>query len=96
MEYIVDGHKYLMSYQELKELYIQHCEMSSEEFLSNLSSALHLACVIGFLKEIPTYNILSDRGIVHLLVHLLEFNGEEGTMTLDEVRQVFKEQLKLS
>jgi hypothetical protein len=95
MEYIVEGHKYNFSYQELKEAYIRLCELSDEEFMKNISGALHLACVICFWKEIPSYLCLSDKGIIHELVHLLHI-PDEPLVDIKEIRKLFKEQLKLS
>ena len=95
IEYNVGDTKYLLHYQELKDHYIKHLEMSDEEFMKNIPSALHLACIICFLKEIPTYACLSDKGIIHELTHLLQF-GETELINLKEIRKVFKKQLKLS
>lgn len=64
------------------------CDMSDADFLKNLADALHLACVICFLKEIPTYVCLSDKGIIHELVHLLKENGT--TTEIEEIRDLFK------
>ena len=72
IEYLSDGSKFSLSYSDLKEHYLNICEMSDSEFLENLPDALHLACFICFLKEIPTYVCLTDKGIVHELVHLLK------------------------
>jgi len=77
IEYVVEGDKYMLHYQELKDHYITHLEMSDEEFMKNLPSALHLACVICFLKEIPTYICLSDKGVIHELTHLLQHGETE-------------------
>lgn len=94
MEYLIQGTKYLLSYQELKGHYISHIAMSDEEFMSNLPSALHLACIICFLKEIPSYICLSDEGIIHELTHLLHL--EDSVVDLKEIRELFKQQLKLA
>lgn len=95
MEYLDDGKKYRLSYQELREEYIRHLEMTDEEFMQNLPSALHLACIICFLKETPTYLTLNDTGIVHQLVHLLHF-GDTPLDPLNEIRALFKLQLNLA
>ena len=93
MEYLVGGQKYTLSYQELKDQYLLHLEMSDVEFVKNLASALHLACIICFLKEIPTHVCLSDKGIVHELVHLLHIPKEQN-VSLSKVRELFKNQLE--
>lgn len=95
IEYKIGKNKYGLSYSELKEYYILHKEMTDEEFIKNLPSALHLACIICFLKEIPTYLCLSDNGVVHELVHLLE-HGETELIKLSQIRKKFNKQLKLN
>lgn len=92
MEYLVEGRRFVLSYQELKEQYTAHCAMSDSDFLQNLPTAIHLACVICFLKEIPAYMCLSDRGIIHELSHLLHIPRDT---SIKDVRQLFQEQLKL-
>lgn len=94
MEYISEGQTFNLSYQELKDHYLNFCEMNDSDFLKNLPDAIHLACVICFLKEIPTYVCLTDKGIIHELVHLLKENGT--TTTLEEIRDLFKLTLCLS
>jgi len=95
MDYLVEGTKYSLSYSELKEQYLIHCNMTDEEFLFNLPSALHTACIICFFKEIPTYVCLSDKGIVHELVHLLHLR-KDTIPELPTIRELFKNQLKLA
>lgn len=94
IEYLSDGSKFYLSYSDLKEHYLNICEMSDSEFLENLPDALHLACVICFLKEIPTYVCLTDKGVVHELVHLLKGNGT--TTSLEDIRDLFKNTLALA
>lgn len=93
IEYISEGTKFSLSYQELKEHYILFCEMTDEEFMENIPDILHLACVVSFLKETPTYVCLTDKGIIHELVHLLKENGT--TTSLKEIRDLFKMTIKL-
>lgn len=92
MEYIVDGSKYYLSYQQLKELYCEFCEKTNEEFVSSLPQAIHLACIICYLKEIPAYVCLSDKGIVHELAHMMHIPESTDIMS---VRKLFKSQLEL-
>ena len=94
MEYLSEGSTFSLSYQELKEHYLLFCNMSDNEFLDRIPDALHLACVICFLKEIPTYVCLTDKGIIHELVHLLE--GNETTTPIGEIRDLFKITLNLA
>lgn len=95
MEYLVNDSKFTLSYQELRESYLNFCEMDDTAFLNNLKAALHLAVVICFLKETPTYICLSDKGIIHELVHELDI-GRRNTTTLEEIRELFKRQLMLA
>ncbi len=94
MEYLVDGHKYSLSYSELKEKYINISELPLEKFLLILPEVLHLACIISYLKEIPTYVTLSDRGLIHELIHLLHI-GDEPLLDAEKIRQQFIEEMKL-
>jgi hypothetical protein len=92
MEYLVGDKKYILHYQEIKEEYLKFCSMTDEEFLLNLSKALHLSCFICYLKEIPSYVCLADDGIIHELIHYL--NGIK-ELPLYQLRNLFLEQLKL-
>lgn len=93
IEYLVGDKKYLLSYVELRQKYIEFCDMTDMQFLKNISSALHLACVICWLTERPGYVVLADDGIIHELCHLIDI--PDGC-DLTAVRKLFKEQLILS
>lgn len=93
IEYLSSGSTFVLSYSELKEKYILMCEMTDKEFMENIADAIHLACIICFFKEIPTYVCLTDKGIIHELVHLLKENGT--TTPLKEIRDLFSLTLKL-
>lgn len=94
IEYLSEGTKFSLSYQQLKEHYVLFCNMDDTEFIKNIPDALHLACIICLLKEIPTYVCLTDKGIIHELVHLLK---EDVTTTpLSEIRELFKVTLCLA
>ena len=95
MEYLVDGVTFSYSYQELKDKYNDFCLKSDADFISELKEALHLACFICFVKEVPTYVCLSDKGIIHELIHLLHI-PDGNTSTLTEIRELFKISLLLS
>lgn len=95
MEYISDGRKFSLSYSELKEKYLEFIDMEAEEFMENIHDALHLAVIICFLKEIPTYVCLIDTGIIHELTHLLK--GRDYTTTeVEDIIELFKETLELT
>lgn len=95
MEYLVDGVKYELSYQKLRQEYEEFIRMSDQEFMSKLVEAAELACVIGMLKEKTIDDIIGDKGIVHELLHLMRI-PEEPTVNLKEIRELFKTQLKLA
>ena len=94
MEYIVDNKKFHFSYSQLKELYIQFKEMSDEEFFSDIPRLLHFACVVGWIKELGNDCLISDVGIIHELVHLLE-KDVETVLTKEELRDKFLTLLEL-
>lgn len=72
MDYLVDGHRFVLRYGELREDYHRYCNMLDEEFLKpeTLLNALHFCCVVAYLKEIGIEATISDRGIIHELIHL--------------------------
>lgn len=94
IEYLSGDSKFSLSYQELREHYLNFCDMSDADFLQKLPDALHLACMICFLKETPSYVCLTDKGIIHELVHLLKKDGT--TTSLQEIRNLFKVTLRLA
>lgn len=91
--YTLENKTFKLSYSELRAEYKKFCAMSDSDFMDNLKDALHLSCIICYLKEVPAYVCLSDVGIVHQLVHLLD---TEPMVELAEVRREFEEVLKLS
>jgi len=94
MEYLVEGEKYNLSYSDLKERYINISELPLDKFLLILPEVLHLTCIISYLKEIPTYITLSDKGLIHELVHLLHI-GDEPLVDAEKIRQQFIDDMKL-
>lgn len=96
MQYIVEGTIFDWSYSELRQGYHHFITLSDDEFLADLPAILHFACFVCFVKEIPNSVCLSDKGIIHELVHILQ-SGIDGSVTrLSEIRQLFEEQLKLA
>jgi len=95
MEYRVNGKHYVISYSELKESHSKVCAYSDSEFLSNLAEVLHIATIICFFKETPSYVCLADDGIIHQLVHLFHLPNDT-ILELVEIRNLFKEQLFLA
>lgn len=95
MEYIQNGKRYSLSYQELRENHILMARMSDERFLDALPQAMHLACVLCWLKELPSSQVLGDEGIIHQLAHLMHI-PDEPLIDLAEIRKQFNEQLALA
>jgi len=95
MEYIVEGLKYNLNYQQLREKHIEMCNIKNAEFVSRLPEALHLACVICYLKELGNESTISDKGIIHELIHLLHIPNEP-LVNINEIRKQFKRVLMLN
>lgn len=94
MEYLVNNKRFSLSYQELKENYIKFGSMCKEDFITNAAKVLHLTCVISYLKEIPSSVLLCDDCLIHELSHLID--GTETVLTVEEIRNLFIEQMKLN
>ena len=92
MKYLVNGNHYSVKYSELKGHYDTFCKMEDEEFMKELTNALHLAVMICWFKDTPSEYSLGDEGIVHELVHLLT---NTNVRTLVEIREDFEIILKL-
>jgi hypothetical protein len=95
MEYLISNKRYSFSYKEVKAKYEEICELTDEEFMDRLPEITHLACFISYLKELPTEVVLSDKGIIHELVHLIHI-PDEPLVSLKEIRELFKLVLSLS
>lgn len=92
IKYVQGGSTYILSYRELRQKHIEICEMTDDEFIKSLPTAMHLACVICFLKEKPATEVLADNGIIHMLAHLMD-NVDE---CVANVRLEFKNELQLA
>lgn len=102
MEYIVDDTKFSLSYSELKERYLNALELEDLEFLERLPELSHLACVICWLKDCGR-EVLSDRGLIHELIHLMHFKSDPEKNydlyvkhNLERIRKDFEIVLKLA
>lgn len=103
MLYKVGEEEFSFSYRELREKHKEMCNLSAKEFWTeqNLIDAAHLACMISYLKELGIEATISDRGIVHELIHALDCikNGhtpEDYGIDLDLIRYKFHYNLKLA
>ena len=95
MQYLVNNKRYNLNYQELKDSYNEFISIPDDEFLDRITQVIHLACVICYLKETPNEYTLSDEGIIHQLVHLIDI-PDEPMVDIKEIRDNFTEILKLS
>jgi hypothetical protein len=68
--------------------------MADEVFLKNIPAVLHCACFICYFKEVSTEACLSDKGIIHELVHLLHL-GFSNNEDLVNIRKLFETVCKL-
>lgn len=64
------------------------------EFVRQLGSAIHFACFVAWLKELPTSMVLGDDGVIHELAHLLD-SACGGCAEIGRVRSMFNDQLQL-
>lgn len=96
MEYIVEGTTFDWSYNELRQNYYHFIELSDDAFLADLPAVLHFACFVCFIKEIPSYVCLSDKGIIHELIHILQSGVDGSVSRLPDIRKLFEQQLKLA
>ena len=94
MKYLIEGIQYHLSYTELRDKYREMRELSDEEFLDKIPEAMHLACVICYLKETPLQHCLSDMGVIHELAHLIHIK-EDTIADLPRIRATFDHVLEL-
>lgn len=95
-----EGEKYSygFSYKESKDEYQRYIAMTDEEFFhpDNLIAALHFACFIGWVKELPNEILLSDVGLIHMLVHQLHIGYDPSVIEERPlVRERFNQFLEL-
>lgn len=87
--------QFSLSYQGLREEHERMVALDDAAFLLQLPAAAHLACIIGWLKELGPNATIGDCGIVHEIVHLMHLGLEESTTGLDEIRGSFAHLLRL-
>lgn len=97
VDYRVDKSHYSFSYQELREDYLRFKAMTDAAFVANLVKILHFACFVCFLKDIPTEAILSDKGVIHEFVHILNQETQiDALNNLAEIREKFNKICELA
>lgn len=89
---------YVVRYADLRNQHREMCALTDEEFSNRLPEAAHLACVIGWLKELPSDATVGDAGIVHELVHLIcgTYSFVERDLRLAQIRAQFADVLRLA
>lgn len=95
MEYLVENTKYSYSYSDLRERYVEICNFSDKEFTDNLVKILHFTVFVCYLKELKTEHVLSDKGVIHEMVHYLEM-GETTELSIKQLRELFEESIRLA
>lgn len=91
-KYKDNNKEFYLDVNMLKEQYLDFFYMTDEEFQENIYDALHFACYVCFLKNIPTKDILSDEGLIHSLVHLLSKSTRK-FVEIKQIRKKFNEML---
>ena len=94
IHYTVEGTKYSFNYQELKAKYESVVNYSDEQFMGNLPEIAHLACIVSYFKGLGAQATISDKGIIHELIHLMT-DPDEPTNDLQEIRESFNDKIKL-
>jgi hypothetical protein len=95
MYYLVDGTQFGLSYSELREDYHRYRTMSDEEFVKpeTLLNAMHFCCVVAYFKELGNEATVSDKGVIHELIHLCL---GQNTRSLREIREQFAVVMELA
>lgn len=88
--YKIEESDYTYNPMLLQMHYDSFVQMDDEEFLDNILNALHFACFMSFVMKIDHVEILSDKGVIHELVHLSKKSTKQYT-DIEIVRKKFKE-----
>lgn len=83
-KYKIENREYVYDASMLRFHYASFTIMDDKEFLENLPSALHFACFMSFILKLDQITTLSDKGIVHELVHL----SNTGTKQFSDIKKV--------
>tara|TARA_R100000951_G_C2649288_1_gene183810 strand:- start:2891 stop:3175 length:285 start_codon:yes stop_codon:yes gene_type:complete len=85
----------MLDTDSLKKQYKSFTIMDDEEFIKNTKDALHFACYVCWVKNLPTNRILSDEGLIHQLIHLLD-KSTASYVDIKKLRQIFNNSLIIS
>lgn len=94
MIYIINNNKYSLSYKELREKYLEICNLPLSSFLFRLPEVLHITCMISYLKEVPNEYLVGDESLIHNLAHLMHI-PEEALVSAKEIKEQFEKEMKL-
>ena len=86
--YKIDNVEYVYEPDVLRFHYSTFYNMSDEEFVEDIFNVLHFACFMSFVKKIDHVSTLSDKGIIHELVHIGN-NSTKGFSNIRDVRDKF-------
>lgn len=75
---------------KLMRTYELICDYSDEEFMDNLAKILHFSSFMCFVLNLSNIETLSDKGIIHELIHLLNDNTRDYT-DIKDVRKKFED-----
>jgi len=87
-KYSVGDKTYNYNYESIQYTQLEIINYTDEEFMDNLPRILHFACLMSYVKNLSIKDTLSDTGIIHELVHLLN-EGTRSYVDLDSLRDNF-------
>lgn len=95
MDYIIediynDKKIFNFNYQELIQEYNYIESLNEEDFFNNIPKILHTVCFISYLKNIPSYILLCDEGLIHELIHVLDNTIEKNTFNFNKLKKMLK------
>lgn len=93
MQYIIDNKKFNFSYKELRTQYYEYKNMTDFVFFADIPKLLHFVTFVGWIKELPAESLLSDVGLIHELIHILD--ETETVLTKQEIRENFNKLMLL-
>lgn len=94
-EYKIGKTNYQLDYQMITYQYDTFKAMSNDEFLEKILDAIHFACYISYVKNLNTKQTLSDKGIIHELVHLTKESTRK-FQDISKTRKKFNKLLKIT
>lgn len=90
----MNGKSFSASLLELKREYRRLKKLSDDDFIKEIKKALHLSCIVSFIKKLDINDTIGDYGLIHQLIHLLDI-PEEPLVDIREIRNQFETLLRL-